>query len=167
MISLLGFEEKIRYMYYRKHLGKCGKDFKVSKMCTLLGLRDIEVGDNVSLNVGVFINAKGGHVRIGNNVMIGPYVVIRASDHGMNLGMPMKEQPHVGGDIVIDDDVWIGAHAVITRGVHLHNGAVVGAGAVVTKDVDCYTVVGGVPAKPIKKRGAEFIGNKYEIFDAK
>lgn len=56
------------------------------------------------------------------------------------------------GDIVIENDVWIGYEAVILAGVHIGNGAIIGTRAVVTKDVAPYTIVGGVPAKPIKKR---------------
>lgn len=56
------------------------------------------------------------------------------------------------GDIVIDDDVWIGYGAIIMSGVHIAQGAVIAAGAVVTKDVPAYAIVGGVPAKIIKKR---------------
>ncbi len=56
------------------------------------------------------------------------------------------------GDIVIGNDVWIGYEAVIMSGVHIGNGAIIGTRAVVTKDVEPYTIVGGVPAKPIKKR---------------
>ena len=56
------------------------------------------------------------------------------------------------GDIVIENDVWIGYEAIIMSGVHIGNGAIIGTRAVVTKDVAPYTIVGGVPAKPIKKR---------------
>lgn len=56
------------------------------------------------------------------------------------------------GDIVIGNDVWIGYESVIMSGVHIGNGAIIGTRAVVTKDVEPYTIVGGVPAKPIKKR---------------
>lgn len=56
------------------------------------------------------------------------------------------------GDIVIGNDVWIGYEAVIMSGIHIGNGAIIGTRAVVTKDVEPYTIVGGVPAKPIKKR---------------
>lgn len=56
------------------------------------------------------------------------------------------------GDIVIGNDVWIGYEAVIMPGVHIGDGAVIGTRAVVTKDVEPYTIVGGVPAKPIRKR---------------
>ena len=56
------------------------------------------------------------------------------------------------GDIVIDNDVWIGYEALIMAGVHIGNGAIIGSRAVVTKDVPPYTIVGGVPARPIRKR---------------
>lgn len=56
------------------------------------------------------------------------------------------------GDIVIGNDVWIGYEAVIMSGVHIGNGAIIGTRAVVTKDVEPYTIVGGIPAKPIRKR---------------
>lgn len=56
------------------------------------------------------------------------------------------------GDIIIGNDVWIGYEAVIMSGVHIGNGAIIGTRAVVTKDVEPYTIVGGMPAKPIKKR---------------
>ena len=56
------------------------------------------------------------------------------------------------GDIVIGNDVWIGYEAVIMAGVHIGNGAIIGTRAVVTKDVPPYTIVGGVPAKEIRKR---------------
>jgi virginiamycin A acetyltransferase len=56
------------------------------------------------------------------------------------------------GDIVIGSDVWIGYEAVVMQGVHIGDGAIIGTRAVVTKDVEPYTIVGGVPARPIKKR---------------
>jgi galactoside O-acetyltransferase len=61
-------------------------------------------------------------------------------------------QKHSGGQIVIEDDVWIGSNAVILRNVRLGHGCVVAAGAVVTKDVDPFSVVGGVPARKISER---------------
>ena len=66
------------------------------------------------------------------------------------------------GDIVIGNDVWIGYEAVITAGVHIGNGAIIAARAVVTKDVPAYTIVGGVPARPIRKRFDEDTIHKLE-----
>ena len=66
------------------------------------------------------------------------------------------------GDIVIGNDVWIGYEAVIMAGVHIGNGAIIAARAVVTKDVPPYTIVGGVPARPIRKRFGEAVIQKLE-----
>ena len=66
------------------------------------------------------------------------------------------------GDIVIDNDVWIGYEAVIMAGVHIGNGAIIAARAVVTKDVPPYTIVGGVPARPIRTRFDEEVIRKLE-----
>ena len=66
------------------------------------------------------------------------------------------------GDIVIGNDVWIGCEAVIMAGVHIGNGAIIAARAVVTKDVPPYTIVGGIPAKPIRKRFTDDTVQKLE-----
>ena len=112
----------------------------------------LEIGDFVSLNTNVHIGASGGRIIIGSNVLIGPNVVIRAADHGASRTEIIRNQTHVGGDIVIEDDVWIAANAVILKNVRLGKGCIVGAGAVVTKDVEPYAIVGGVPARKISER---------------
>ncbi|MBN1431653.1 MAG: acyltransferase [Methanomicrobiaceae archaeon] len=95
----------------------------------------------------------GGSIIIGNNVLIGPNVVVRSADHNFSSADTLiQKQGHTGGRITIEDDVWIGANAVILKGVTIKTGAVVGAGAVVTKDVDEYVIAGGVPAKKISSR---------------
>ena len=66
------------------------------------------------------------------------------------------------GDIVIGNDVWIGYEALIMAGVHIGNGAIIGSRAVVTKDVPPYTIVGGVPARPIRKRFTDDTIQKLE-----
>lgn len=80
------------------------------------------------------------------------------------LGSKVPEA-HDKGGISVDDDVWIGYGAVILDGVHIARGAVVAAGAVVADDVDAYTIVGGVPAKPIKKRFNEKTIERLMHFD--
>jgi galactoside O-acetyltransferase len=89
-------------------------------------------------------------------VLIGPNTVIRASNHNYNrVDIPIRDQGHSGGKIVIEDDVWIGSNAVITPDVVIGKGAIVGAGAVVVHDVSPYDIVGGVPAVTIGKRMIE------------
>jgi len=102
----------------------------------------LEIGDKTTLNSHVMLNADiKGEIRIGKNVLIGPNVVFRASNHSFERrDMIIRQQGHKPGRIIVGDDVWIGANAVI------------GAGSVVNKDVASYTIVGGVPARPIGKR---------------
>ncbi len=113
---------------------------------------EIVIGDNCSLNTNVQIGSVGGRITIGNDILIGSNCVIRDSDHGTARHSPMARQEHTAGEIVIEDDVWIGANAVITSGVVLAKGTIVGAGAVVTKSTSPYSIVGGVPAKKIGER---------------
>jgi acetyltransferase-like isoleucine patch superfamily enzyme len=90
-------------------------------------------------------------VRIGDRVYTSPFTQIIAVNHVFDdPARPFVEQGITAEGIVIEDDVWLGAGAIITDGVRVGKGAVVAAGAVVTKDVPAHTVVGGVPAKPIK-----------------
>lgn len=110
------------------------------------------IGDNCSINTNVQLGASSGKIMIGNNVLIGPNVVLRAADHGIGRHMLIKNQPHTYGEIFIEDDVWIGANAVITSNVVLHRGTVVGAGAVVTRSTDPYSIVAGTPARKIGER---------------
>lgn len=116
----------------------------------------ITIGDNVFLGDFSIISGDDGEVVIGNNVLIASGVVIQAADHRIaRTDIPVMDQGHVPGRIVIEDDVWIASNAVITSNVTIGKGAVVGAGAVVTKDVPPMAVVGGVPAKIIRMRDSE------------
>ena len=94
---------------------------------------------------------------IGNYVSIGPGAKIGLGEHDINFPttssrIPNKNRNLLKGDCIIGHDVWIGAGAVILRGVSISDGAVIGANAVVTKNVDSYSVVVGVPARHIKLR---------------
>ena len=114
----------------------------------------IRIGANFSANANVMINARGsGHITIGNNVLIGPNVVLRSNDHVFGRAdVLINDQGMTEGTITIGNDVWIAANAVVLQNVSIGDGAVVAAGAVVTKNVPPYTVVGGVPARTIGTR---------------
>ncbi len=112
----------------------------------------LAIGDDCSLNHNVQLGASGGSITLGSNVIIGPNTVLRAADHGTAIGVPMRRQPHKGGIILVEDDVWIGSNVVILKNVRLGAGCVVAAGAVVTKDVPPRAIVGGVPARRIGER---------------
>jgi acetyltransferase-like isoleucine patch superfamily enzyme len=93
-----------------------------------------------------------GGITIGDRVYTSPFVQLLAVNHVFDdPARPMVEQGITAEGINIEDDVWIGAGAIVTDGVHVGKGAVIAAGAVVTKDVPAHTVVGGVPARVIKQ----------------
>lgn len=108
--------------------------------------KNITIGKNVFFNSGCRFQDQGGIV-IGDGVLIGHNVVIATINHGLN---PKEERKNHYAPVVIGNHAWIGSNATILPGVTVGEWAVVAAGAVVTKDVDSYTVVGGVPAKVIK-----------------
>lgn len=113
------------------------------------------IGNGVNCNSGVVICADcGGKVEIGNDVLLGPDVVIRASNHRFERrDIPIRRQGHSAGTIVLEEDVWLGAKVVVLPNVLIGKGAIVAAGSVVNKNVEPYTMVGGIPAKLIKERG--------------
>lgn len=112
--------------------------------------QELFIGDNVQINPGTAIYGK---VKIGKNVMIAPNCMIVGGNHNFQqTDVPMISQGHTSLGIEIEEDVWIGANSVITDGVKISTGAVVAAGSVVTRDVLPFSIVGGVPAKEIKKR---------------
>lgn len=108
--------------------------------------RNIQVGKNVFINSGCHFQDWGG-IYIGNGALIGSQVVLATINHGMN---PEKRADNHPASIHIGNNVWIGSHATILPGVIIGDGAVIAAGAVVTKDVEPNTVVVGVPAKVLK-----------------
>ena len=110
---------------------------------------DVEVGIHVQINERCRIR----NVRIGNYVMIAPEVMFLNGGHGMERDQPMVVQPPVEyAQTVVEDDVWIGARCIIYPGKKIGKGAVVGAGSVVTRDVQPYDVVAGNPAMVIMAR---------------
>lgn len=111
----------------------------------------LEIGDQTFLGVGSQLVAIES-IQVGQDCLISAYSIIRDANHGMERGVPMSKQSHNSAPIIIGNDVWLGAHAVVTAGSTIGNGAVIGANAVVTRNVPEYAIVVGVPAKIIKFR---------------
>lgn len=111
----------------------------------------IKIGRDSLIGEYSVIRGQGG-VRIGDRVYTSPFTQIIAVNHVFDdPNQPFIDQGITAEGIVIEDDVWLGAGSIITDGVHIGKGAVIAAGAVVTENVAEHTVVGGVPAKPIKE----------------
>jgi acetyltransferase-like isoleucine patch superfamily enzyme len=144
-----------RRIFLQRRLRSCGSDLDVSQGVIFEFPERIDLGDRVFVNRGTVITARTD-IQIGDDVLIGPYVVVNSGDHNyFDPTQPIGSQGHAAGPITIGNDVWLGAHCSILRGVKVGDGAVVAAGAVVIDDVPPRTLVAGVPAVPKKLRGAE------------
>lgn len=118
---------------------------------------NIHLGDDVIIGRGATLMAAESRIRIGNKVMFGPEVMLIAGNHNTGVcGQAMfdvkEKRPEDDQDIVIEDDVWVGARAIILKGVIIRRGAIIAAGAVVTREVPPYAVVAGNPAKVVRFR---------------
>jgi maltose O-acetyltransferase len=115
----------------------------------------IVIGSYSGIGVNARLNDAGG-ITIGDNVMMGPDVVILSQNHRFDdTRRPMRVQGFEKSPVIIEDDVWIGLRVVILPGVRIGRSSVVGAGAVVTKDLPSSSIAGGVPAKVVGKRVAQ------------
>lgn len=122
-----------------------------AKLCACNPRAHIRVGQNTSIGYHTYIFASAG-ITIGRDCLIAPFVYIVDSDHLARRDRPIRTQPNQAAAIVIEDDVWIGVGAKILKGVRIHQGAVIAAGAIVRNDVAPYAIVGGVPAKTLGER---------------
>ncbi len=92
------------------------------------------------------------HIEVGRDCMIGPHCYITDADHRKAAGRSIKSQPMKKAPVIIEDEVWLGAHVVILPGVRIGKGAVVGAGSVVTHDIPSHAIAVGKPARVINVR---------------
>jgi acetyltransferase-like isoleucine patch superfamily enzyme len=123
----------------------------------------IKIGSDSLIGEYSVIRGQGG-VQIGDRVYTSPFTQIIAVNHVFDdPARPFVEQGITAEGIIIEDDVWLGAGAIVTDGVRVGKGAVVAAGAVVTKNVPPHTVVGGVPAKPIKTIDGADVGKPERV----
>ena len=138
---------------HRDKIRKIGTDHSISLTARFTYGENITVGSRSRISENSFLMAgKRGKIVIGSDVLMGPGVLIVASNQGITKGRLIKQQDIQYGEIIIGDDVWIGGHAVILCNVRIEDGAVIAAGAVVNKDVLENSIVAGIPAKVIGQR---------------
>jgi maltose O-acetyltransferase len=154
---------------------RLGAKCVVGARCRVLRPRGLQAGARCTLEDDVFVKIAGGagrvvlgeqvflgrgceldvlrEVAVGDHTVIGPGVFVVDHDHGLRADLRIDEQPCAEAPVRIGRDVWVGARAVILAGVSVGDGAVVGAGAVVTRDVEPLAIVAGVPARAVGRRG--------------
>jgi acetyltransferase len=126
----------------------CGKKVDIGRRISFSSR--FSLGDRSSVGDNTYILGK---VTIGNDVMMAANCAFIASNHNISrTDIPMNQQGGSDEPIVVEDDVWICYGSTICAGVHIGKGAIIAAGAVVTKNVPEYTIVGGVPARVLRKR---------------
>ena len=136
----------------------CSKVFKrygngtwVDRLCNFGSGRGISIGSNSNIGKRAWLL---GDITIGDDVVMAPEVIALSSNHEFaDTTVPIRRQGQAESEpIVIGDDVWLGARCIILPGVRVGDHAIVGAGSVVTKDVEPWAIVGGNPAKLIRLR---------------
>lgn len=140
--------KKIKFMRVNK-----SKNVKIGLHTIISNKRNVTIGNNTYINSGMLFAGKNSEIIIGDNCLISYNVHIRTISHNyIDKKRLILEQGNFEKTIIIGNDVWIGYGAQIMPGVKIGDGSVIAAGAVVTKNVEPYKVVAGVPARVIKER---------------
>lgn len=141
----------LRSLYLRAYLARYGTGTGVQMGCRFLNGRKVYLGDRNVINFGCLLDGRRYAIRTGNDVSIGPEAAILTLGHDPQS----PDFADKGGEVFIGDRAWICFRAVVLPGVRIGEGAVVGAGSVVTKDVEAFTIVAGSPARAIGKRNTD------------
>lgn len=144
-----GFNKLLIEPGMKKGLSSCGKMVKIGAGCELKPLKNIAIGDRTEIGSRALFWTTRAKIIIGDDVIFGPGVTIITGDHPTNIkGRTInsindeEKPPCCDQDVVIDNDSWIGCNVTILKGMHIHEGAVIAAGSVVTKEIPPFTIWG-------------------------
>ena len=133
----------------------CGAGARLAPNVSLANGERVQIGEraNIGARCHLWAGDGVGRVVVGDDALLAPEVFLTASNYAIEPGLVVMNQAKEEANVVIGRDVWLGTRAVVTAGVTVGDGAIVAAGAVVTRDVAPGAIVGGVPAKVIGWRG--------------
>jgi len=157
-ISLYRGGKNRLFRYFLKSTFKgCGRNVKFNHKDTF-SFQNISIGNDVYIAPGAVFLSSDSEIMIGNKVLFGPNVTIITGDHSLDLRGKYiyditEKRPGEDLPVVLEDDVWVGTGAIILKGVTIKRGAIIAAGAIVTKDVPPYAIAGGIPARVLRYRG--------------
>ncbi len=135
--------DKLRYFFYSFSLEHLGKNVEIKDGVVMLNMEKISIGSYSGINQQCYLNAYGG-IQIGNHVRIAPHAALISTNHRFDrVDIPISLQPESPAKIIIEDDVWIGYGSVVLKGVRIGKGSVIGANAIVRKDIPPYSIVVG------------------------
>lgn len=137
----------------RRHM-RLGHGSALAPNVSLRNGRRIRIGDFCHIGERCYLWAgnDSGEIVMGNHVSLAPGVFVTASDYQFVKGIPFRDQPKRERNVVIGDDVWLGARVIVTAGVTIGSGCIVGAGAVVTRDLPADVIAVGIPARVVAQR---------------
>lgn len=142
----------LRYIFLKAIAKSCDDNVSVHDSVFFKYTDKISFGKNISIHPLCYIDGQG-NITIGDNVSIAHNVSMLSFEHDFSdVNKPIKDAPCIPQEIIIEDDVWVGAGVRVLGGVRIGTGSVIGAGAVVTKDIPPYSIAVGVPAKVVSKR---------------
>lgn len=142
----------IRYALLKTLAKSCGNNVSIHPNVFIFSPDNLELGNNISIHPMCYIEAAGG-IHIGDDVSIAHASTILSVNHKYeDLNMPIKDQGLEFCNTIICNNVWIGARTVVLAGITIGSGAIIAAGAVVSKNVKENNIVAGVPARIIKER---------------
>ncbi|MBU0546270.1 acyltransferase [Patescibacteria group bacterium] len=142
------FKKRIFTLLYRFSFADFGSNSVINDRIELRCPKNIFIGKKTVINYGCLLNAWGAKIRIGSFVHLSPEVMVNTG--GLNLDDDFIRRRPLYKDVIIEDGVWLASRVVVNPGVRIGEGSVVGAGAVVTRDIPKYSFCAGVPARVIR-----------------
>ena len=158
IIKLIEIHRILKARFQKKLFAQSGKNITIGRDCDFI-YSYIHLGHHVHIGSRASFMASIANIYIGNYVTFGPYVSIGGGDHRIDVVgkhiYEIKENEKLNEnvkDVIINDGVWVGCNVTLLKGINIGEGTIVAAGSFITKSVPPYSIVGGNPAKIIKKR---------------
>ena len=140
----------LRYLILKALVKECGLNIRIGANVKIINWQLLELGSNISIHDNCYLDAFGG-IKIMNDVSIAHSTSLLSSNHTwQNINIPIKYNPVNKGQLIIENDVWLGCGCRILSGIVLKTRTIIAAGSVVTKNTTGNAIYGGVPAKIIK-----------------
>jgi len=148
---------KINKILLKSHFEDVGRNFEFSPTDSIFSYKNIRCGNNVQIGHNAVFIATLSKIAIGNNVLFAPGVTIIGGTHnisviGKTIFDTREKRPEDDLGVIIEDDVWIGTNTTILHGVRIKRGSVIGAGSIVTKSTNPYSISVGNPARIVRYR---------------
>jgi acetyltransferase-like isoleucine patch superfamily enzyme len=138
-----------------RRLADIGPGVRMSPTASLRNGERIKIGAyaHIGANCSIWAGDSVGRITLGRHALLGPEVFITASNYQIAPGTPVMDQPKLERDVVIGDDVWLGARVMVVAGVEIGDGCIIGASSVVTRSIPAGSIAVGNPARVVGQRG--------------